>query len=86
MSTAKRLHYTYAEYLRLLEEQCPSEQRAKLRRLTEFASRHSSPVVPDPYYGGADGFENVLDLIEDACDGVIRHLAVAASQQPAGTS
>jgi protein-tyrosine phosphatase len=58
----------------LLEEQCPPEHRAKLRRLTEFARRHDSPVVPDPYYSGADGFERVLDLIEDACDGLVDHL------------
>ena len=58
----------------LLEEQCPAEHRGKLKRLTEFARRHDSPVVPDPYYSGADGFERVLDLIEDACDGLVEHL------------
>ena len=61
----------------LLEEQCPPEHRAKLKRLTEFARRHESPVVPDPYYGGASGFERVLDLIEDACDGLVEHLKTA---------
>ena len=59
---------------KLLEEQCPPEHRAKLRRLSEFARRHDSPVVPDPYYGAAQGFERVLDLIEDACDGLVAHL------------
>jgi protein-tyrosine phosphatase len=58
----------------LLEEKCPAEHRSKLKRLTEFACRHDSPVVPDPYYSGADGFERVLDLIEDACDGLVAHL------------
>lgn len=58
----------------LLEEDCPPGHRAKLKRLTEFAVRHDSPVVPDPYYSGADGFERVLDLIEDACDGLLAHL------------
>ena len=57
-----------------LEEQCPPAHRAKLRRLTEFARRHASPVVPDPYYSGADGFEHVLDLVEDACEGLVAHL------------
>ncbi|HEX6705863.1 MAG TPA: low molecular weight protein-tyrosine-phosphatase [Albitalea sp.] len=57
-----------------LEAQCPPEHRAKLRRLSEFARRHDSPVVPDPYYGSAQGFERVLDLIEDACDGLVAHL------------
>jgi protein-tyrosine phosphatase len=58
----------------LLEEQCPPEHRSKLKRLTEFAYRHDSPVVPDPYYSGADGFERVLDLIEDACEGLVAYL------------
>ena len=58
----------------LLEEQCPPEHRSKLKRLTEFACRHDSPVVPDPYYSGADGFERVLDLIEDACEGLVAYL------------
>jgi protein-tyrosine phosphatase len=57
-----------------LEESCPPEHRSKLKRLREFGVRHDSPVVPDPYYGGATGFERVLDLIEDACDGLIAHL------------
>jgi protein-tyrosine phosphatase len=71
--------------LSLLQEECPPGHKGKLRRLSEFASDHASPVVPDPYYGTAEGFEKVLDLIEDACDGLIRHLAVVAAQQP-GTS
>ncbi len=63
-----------------LKERCPAEHRGKLRRLSEFASRNTSPVVPDPYYSGPDGFETVLDLVEDACDGVVAKLR-AASQQ-----
>jgi len=31
-------------------------------------------LVPDPYYGGAGGFELVLDILEDACEGLIRKL------------
>jgi protein-tyrosine phosphatase len=46
----------------------------KIRRLTEFCTRHDSPVVPDPYYGGEKGFEQVLDLIEDACEGLLAHV------------
>ena len=33
-----------------------------------------SPVVPDPYYGGDKGFDHVLDLVEDACDELLRHV------------
>jgi len=57
-----------------LEKIAAEPQRHKLRRLAEFFSRSTSPVVPDPYYGGPAGFEHVLDLIEDGCDGLIRHV------------
>jgi protein-tyrosine phosphatase len=42
--------------------------------MTEFCLHTSSPVVPDPYYGNAQGFERVLDLLEDACDGLLAHV------------
>jgi protein-tyrosine phosphatase len=60
--------------LALAEQRCPDEHRRKLRRLTEFCRRHQAPVVPDPYYGGHDGFEQVLDLVEDACEGLLDHV------------
>ncbi|ABF07908.1 low molecular weight protein-tyrosine phosphatase [Cupriavidus metallidurans] len=46
----------------------------KLRLLMSFATQHNAEEVPDPYYGEGDGFERVLDYIEDACDGVIEML------------
>ena len=67
--------------LTLAEELCPEAQRYKLRRLTEFCLRHDSPVVPDPYYGGAPGFERVLDLVEDACEGLLLHIAGLPKKQ-----
>lgn len=39
--------------------------------LQQFARRFQVREVPDPYYGGDAGFEQVLDLIEDACDGLL---------------
>ncbi|MDO5693074.1 MAG: low molecular weight protein-tyrosine-phosphatase [Pseudomonadota bacterium] len=61
---------------------CPPAQRHKLRRLTDFCIRHRADEVPDPYYGGASGFETVLDLVEDACDGLMVALEKAAPQRP----
>ncbi len=61
--------------LELLESQCPELHRGKLGRLTQHARRFNSPVVPDPYMGGPAGFEAVLDLLEDACEGLADHLA-----------
>jgi len=49
----------------------PAASRAKLALLMAYAPRAGSRVVPDPYYGGADGFETVLDLCDAAADGVI---------------
>ncbi len=60
--------------LALAEERCPPAHRRKLRRLAEFCRRHDAVVVPDPYYGGDAGFVHVLDLVEDACDGLVEHL------------
>lgn len=59
---------------RLAQALCPPAQRHKLQRLAAFASRHTVTQVPDPYYGGAEGFEQVLDLVEDACDGLLTQL------------
>lgn len=60
--------------LAALQDDCPPEHQHKLRRLTEFCQVHQASVVPDPYYGGADGFEQVLDLVEDACEGLLAHV------------
>jgi protein-tyrosine phosphatase len=60
--------------LALMKEECPPQHHSKLRRLTEFCTQHDSPIVPDPYYGGKQGFDHVLDLVEDACEGLIRHV------------
>ena len=51
----------------------PSEAAlAKVRLLREFDPASSGDLdVPDPYYGGPDGFEEVLDLVEAACRGLL---------------
>jgi protein-tyrosine phosphatase len=44
--------------------------------MKDYFTRHKGrQSVPDPYYGGSDGFELALDLIEDGCDGLLRMLA-----------
>jgi protein-tyrosine phosphatase len=60
--------------LALVQGICPPEHQKKVKRLTEFCLSLDSPVVPDPYYGGSRGFDHVLDLVEDACDGLIAHV------------
>ena len=60
--------------LALVQDECPPVHLGKVRRLTEFCLVHDTPVVPDPYHLGAAGFEQVLDLIEDACNGLLDHV------------
>ena len=48
--------------------------KARIRYLREFDSARTDLEVPDPYYGGMDGFEHMLDLIEVACDGLVAAL------------
>lgn len=54
----------------------PADSKAEIKLLMEFAEKQSQwpDEVPDPYYGGEQGFENVLDMIEDACDGLLRQI------------
>lgn len=47
---------------------------AKVRLFCDFCLQHKATQVPDPYYGGPDGFEHVLDLLEDGCDGLMNHV------------
>ena len=57
-----------------LKSACPPQYAHKLALFMEYARHHDSKVVPDPYYGGGNGFELVLDYIEDASDGLIEVL------------
>ncbi len=49
-------------------------QRSRVWPFVGFCSKHNDTSVPDPYYGGAEGFEHVLDLIEDGCGGFLRSI------------
>lgn len=59
-----------------LKSRAPSEEYFyKIHRMTEYCIKfNDTDTVPDPYYGGADGFELVLDLLEDACQGLLNKL------------
>lgn len=47
---------------------------AKVQKMVRYCRRKVVDCVPDPYYGGASGFENVIDILEDACDGLVEKL------------
>ena len=50
------------------------ENISKIYRMTDFCRRMTDHEVPDPYYGGASGFEYVIDLLEDSCEGFYEFL------------
>jgi protein-tyrosine phosphatase len=52
---------------------------ATIAPITGHCRRLSSEAVPDPYYGGPEGFDHVLDLLEDACQGLLADLLAARS-------
>lgn len=57
-----------------------AEQQKRVRLFMDFASRWSEEEVPDPYYGGDLGFEQVLDMTEDAAEGLLAHLMQRVAQ------
>ncbi|HSD74603.1 MAG TPA: low molecular weight protein-tyrosine-phosphatase [Steroidobacteraceae bacterium] len=58
-----------------LRRRAPVQYRDRVRLFLEFAPELEAHDVPDPYYGGEAGFEEVLDLAEQAARGLLRHLA-----------
>lgn len=62
------------ENLYALETLCPPQHREKLRLFLSFSRTYAGKEVPDPYYGGRQGFEKVLDMVEDAADGLLEAL------------
>lgn len=61
--------------LALLREACPEPEHHRLRLFLDFAREADEDEVPDPYYGGPEDFERVLDLVEDAAAGLIEEIA-----------
>ena len=50
------------------------EQQQRIQLFMQFATRWHTDEVPDPYYGGTNGFERVLDMTEDAAAGLLTHI------------
>lgn len=58
-----------------LESLAPPHEKARIRLFLDFAAGAPATEVPDPYYGGADGFAHALDLIEAAAQGLAEYIA-----------
>ena len=52
---------------------CPQEYQHKVRLFLDFSANYTESEVPDPYYGGPNGFDHVFDLVEDASNGFYQH-------------
>ena len=61
------------ENYRIITSKAPDEEsRKKVRMLTDYLQEHkNTDIVPDPYYGDLCDFDYALDLIEDACEGLL---------------
>jgi protein-tyrosine phosphatase len=62
-------------YDSLLDKAPSIQHESKVVRMTDFCQIHTDAThVPDPYYGGASGFEHVIDLLEDSCIGLLKYV------------
>lgn len=66
--------------LAALQSQCPDECRAHIGLFLDFAG-HANRPVPDPYYGGEQGFEEVFELVESASHGLVDEIAQRLDRQ-----
>jgi protein-tyrosine phosphatase len=62
-------------HLAELRADVPPHRRDRIRLLMDFADDRRGGEVPDPYYGGASGFDDVLDRVEAGCRGLLKVLA-----------
>ena len=60
--------------LGILQRLATPDSSAVTRLFLEYARHHAEREVPDPYYGGEDGFEHVLDMVEDAAQGLLEEI------------
>ncbi len=60
--------------LAILQRINPPDSDTRVGLFLEYARHHTEREVPDPYYGGADGFERVLDMVEDAAQGLLEEI------------
>lgn len=63
-----------SNYNNILSLSLDLESESKVHRMVDFSIKYNHDHIPDPYYSGEDGFELVLDLLEDACEGLLADL------------
>ncbi len=78
----KKEHFDYYDYILVMDDAnyshtirlCPSHLQEKVHYFMDFAPQLQVKEVPDPYFGGPDGFEHVLDLVEAASAGLMSEI------------
>ena len=65
----------------MLRAACPPEYRDRIQRFMDYAEGFSETEMPDPYYGGAQGFDRVLDMVESGCDGLLQHVMTTSGER-----
>ncbi|MBC6475318.1 MAG: low molecular weight phosphotyrosine protein phosphatase [Hormoscilla sp. GM102CHS1] len=55
----------------------------KVRLMCDFCTRHTETEVPDPYYGGPEGFNDAIDLLMDACEDLLQYVCDCAARDRA---
>lgn len=78
----KKAHCEEYDYVLVMDQvnhehvmrHCPAEYQHKVHYFLDFAPQLNLKEVPDPYYGGADGFDQVLDLVEAASAGLLAEI------------
>ncbi|EES15192.1 uncharacterized protein LOC8057823 [Sorghum bicolor] len=61
------------------KEPLPENAPDKVKLMCSYCKRHTESEVPDPYYGGPQGFEKVLDILEDACESLLDSIVASIS-------
>lgn len=56
------------------KETLPADAGKKVKLMCSYCKKHDETEVPDPYYGGPQGFEKVLDMLEDACESLLESI------------
>ena len=83
ITTADFSHFDYIigmddDNIRRLLDIAPDEQsRLKISKMSDYCRTYRTNSVPDPYYGGPKDFELVLDLLDDACNGLLETLDIS---------
>lgn len=65
----------------LLSDASTEEERSRIHLMTVFSKKFHNQEVPDPYYGGQNHFDQVIDMLEDSCSGFLEAIRLSDNQR-----